>query len=67
MSDKKIILKAAKDAPEFISMGNLEATQKDGFFETGNRAFADAIIERGYAAEVEKQTKKAEESAKGDK
>lgn len=50
---KKIILKATKDAPEFYSQGNLDAEQKDGYFETTHRAFADSIIANGFGVEVE--------------
>jgi hypothetical protein len=55
---KEIILKAAKDAPEFIAQGHCSVTLEDGCYRTESRAFADSIIGNGYATEVENEVEK---------
>ncbi|MGE0367225.1 MAG: hypothetical protein AB7Q00_15975 [Phycisphaerales bacterium] len=50
--DKKIRIKAAKNAPEFVAHGNLGAENKRGFFETTDRRFADHIVASGYGTEA---------------
>lgn len=50
---KKIILKAKKDAPEFVSMGNLATEQADGHFQTDNRELADYLVAQNFAVETE--------------
>lgn len=57
----KIKLKATKDAPELVQVGNHIAENKDGFFQTDSREFADSIIADGHATEIvpTKQTKEA--------
>lgn len=50
--NKTIKIKAAKNAPEFVSHGNLHAENKGGYFTTDNRRFADHLIESGYGVEA---------------
>ena len=50
---KKIRIKAAKDAPELVAHGNLEAVNEKGYFTTTDRLFADHIIRSGFGKEVE--------------
>lgn len=56
MAEKKpqIRIKAAKNAPDFVAHGNLEAEKKKGHFTTDDRRFADHLIASGYGTEVTK-------------
>lgn len=60
---EQIRIKAAKDAPEFVAHGNLEAEKKNGHFVTENRRFADHLIASGFGTE-ETTSAEAEAAAK---
>lgn len=55
----KILLKAKKDAPETLQIGNLSVELKDGFYRTDNREFADYIIAQNLGDETVAKPKTA--------
>lgn len=48
---EKIRIKAAKNAPEFVTVGDFQAHKEREFFVVEDRKFADFIISEGYGIE----------------
>jgi hypothetical protein len=63
MSQKKIRIKAGKDAPDQVAHGNLLAEKKDGYYTTDNRRFADHIVASGYGKETAASKETSEKPA----